>query len=57
MGVTESTGELLFFFDNHCVVRPEYFDRVYLDVTHYDTQMLHSTTVFHEGMAGITTTD
>lgn len=49
LGVAESEGEHLFFFDNHCVVHPTYFDRSVLNFEQRDIDMLHSTTVFHEG--------
>lgn len=48
-GVEASSGSKLFFFDNHCLVARQYFDRAcaYLDKDGVD--MIHSTTVFNAG--------
>lgn len=48
-GVENSTGELLCFFDNHCLLGRDYFDRALADFNHYgaDMDMLHSTTCFY----------
>lgn len=45
-----STGDLLCFFDNHCLVEPNYFKRILLDFDKYpEMDMLHSVTRFHAG--------
>lgn len=48
-GSNEADGELLFFFDNHCLVGRQYFERALLDFETQDIALLHSTTVFHSG--------
>lgn len=44
-------GDLLFFFDNHVVVEPNYFKRALLQFEKYGSEMdmLHSTTCFYPG--------
>lgn len=44
-------GEILYFFDNHCLVARDYFTRSLLDFKLYGAEMdmLHSTTVFFSG--------
>jgi hypothetical protein len=49
LGVEESDGKLLFFFDNHCLVSRDYFKRAVLDFEHYNMDVLHSATVFQKG--------
>ena len=46
-GVVESSGEILCFLDNHCLVKPQYFDRFSLDFGK-GMDMVHSSTCFHE---------
>jgi hypothetical protein len=48
-GSAAADGELLFFFDNHCLVGRQYFDRAVLDFESEDIGLLHSTTMFHSG--------
>jgi hypothetical protein len=48
-GAAIADGELLFFFDNHCLVEPRYFARAFTDYERYRYGMLHSTTIFHSG--------
>lgn len=48
-GVEKADGKYLFFFDNHCLVGRQYFDRALLDFEKYDMGMLHSTTRFYTG--------
>jgi hypothetical protein len=42
-------GDLLFFFDNHCLVAKDYFARAVLDFKHYPIDLLHSATRFYAG--------
>jgi Glycosyl transferase family 2 len=49
LGADAADGDVLFFFDNHCLVSRAYFDRALLDFKDYNMDMLHSTTVFYEG--------
>lgn len=44
-------GNILFFFDDHCVVARDYFRRAIADFEHYgeEMDMLHSATIFHPG--------
>jgi glycosyltransferase involved in cell wall biosynthesis len=50
-GVQSSTGDVVFFFDNHCLVGRDYFKRVMLDIEKYKTEFVHSTTKFFTGDA------
>ncbi len=42
-GVQFATGKYLAFFDNHCLLMPDYFKRAALDFEHYGMDELHST--------------
>lgn len=48
-GVEAANGRFLFFFDNHCLVGKNYFDRAVLDMDYKNMDMLHSTTCFYTG--------
>jgi hypothetical protein len=45
----KADGKYLCFFDNHCLVGRQYFDRVMLDFERYDLDELHSTTRYYSG--------
>lgn len=49
MGTLYGDGELLFFFDNHCMVPSDYFDRATEVMKSPEIEVLHSTTMFHTG--------
>lgn len=49
VGVAASKGDVFCFLDAHCLVAPDYFQRVNLWVTDREVDILHSTTVFHSG--------
>lgn len=49
IGAKLSSKKRLFFFDNHCVVDPNYFERAMAAMDAYDIKMLHSTTVYYPG--------
>lgn len=49
MGTTVSNGDLIFFFDNHCLVPHDYFERAIEQMKRPEIEMLHSTTMFHTG--------
>jgi hypothetical protein len=49
VGVRIADGKLLFFFDNHCLVSPRYFERAVLDFEKPEIDVLHSTTRFYTG--------
>jgi hypothetical protein len=46
-GVAAASGELVFCFDNHCIVAPDYFARSIIDFDHYRVDCLHSSTRYH----------
>jgi GT2 family glycosyltransferase len=48
-GAEIASGEKLFFFDNHCLVGKQYFDRAVAYLNQNGVDMLHSTTVFNAG--------
>lgn len=48
-GAAVADGRLLCFFDNHCLVGRQYFERAILDFERGDIDSLHSTTVFYNG--------
>lgn len=48
-GVEASDGDLLFFFDNHCLVSSRYFERAVMDMRRGDIDLLHSATTFYTG--------
>ncbi len=48
-GTYSGAGKYLFFFDNHCLVEPDYFERALTKMNEYGIEMLHSTTKFHPG--------
>ena len=43
----KATGKYLFFFDNHCLVEPDYFGRAIAEFENRPIDLLHSTTRFH----------
>lgn len=45
-GVEKADGDILFFFDNHCLVTPKYFERALLDFENPEIDCLHATTKF-----------
>jgi hypothetical protein len=47
--VENCDGKYLFFFDNHCLVKPGYFKRALEMMEKYEMDMLHSTTRFYSG--------
>jgi len=49
IGAQIADGALLFFFDNHCLVASQYFDRAILDFENRDIDILHATTQFYTG--------
>lgn len=49
MATEHAKGKYLFFFDNHCLLGRNYFDRAILDFLKYDMDMVHSATIFHAG--------
>jgi hypothetical protein len=49
IGASIADGQLLFFFDNHCVLAPRYFERAALDMNQLGIDVLHSTTRFYAG--------
>lgn len=51
IGVELSDSEILFFFDNHCLVSRHYFDRAMIDMQNPEIDMLHSTTIFYNGQS------
>ena len=48
-GASAADGELLFFFDNHCLLEKQYFERAVMDYEKHGYGLLHSATVFHTG--------
>jgi hypothetical protein len=48
-GVEISSGEHLYFFDNHCLVEPGYFRRAQHDLSNLGIDILHSATRFNLG--------
>lgn len=48
-GVEAADGDIICFFDNHCLVSKQYFDRVMLNFKRDDIDLLHSSTIFHTG--------
>jgi hypothetical protein len=50
-GAAAATGNVLFFFDNHCLPRTQYFERALLDFENPKVAVLHSTTWFYTGGA------
>src|ERR1035441_4641206 len=48
-GSAAADGEFLFFFDNHCLVGRQYFERALKDFAEHDIALLHSTTSFSSG--------
>lgn len=48
-GVEVSQGELIFFFDNHCLVTPRYFERAIVHMEAFNIDLLHSATRFQHG--------
>jgi hypothetical protein len=48
-GAAVADGDLLFFFDNHCLVGKRYFERAVADFDHVGCDMLHSSTRFYAG--------
>lgn len=49
--VDHCDGKYVFFFDNHCLVKPGYFKRALEMLEKYEMDMLHSTTRFYTGEA------
>lgn len=49
--VKMSSGKKLIFFDNHCLVGKQYFDRVMHDMDTEGMDMLHSTTSYYTNQA------
>lgn len=50
-GAAEADGDILFFFDNHCLVCRDYFRRMLADFNYFeDMAMLHSTTMYYSGL-------
>lgn len=51
IAASHADGEILFFFDDHCLVAKDYFARAMANFAHYGAEMdmLHSTTIFHPG--------
>ena len=49
LGTESATGELLFFFDNHCLVRRDYFKRALQVMQNSEVDELHSTTAYYSG--------
>jgi glycosyltransferase involved in cell wall biosynthesis len=47
--IENSTGKILFLFDNHIMVKPGYFKRALESMEKYNMDMLHSTTRFFQG--------
>jgi hypothetical protein len=45
----DANGKYLFFFDNHIIVKPGYFERAIESMKEYNMDMLHSTTRFYHG--------
>jgi hypothetical protein len=48
-GAEVADGDLLLFFDNHCLVGKRYFERVVADFERFGCDMLHSSTRFYAG--------
>lgn len=48
-GAAETDSKYIAFFDNHCIVARQYFERALLDMEQIGMDMLHSTTVFYAG--------
>lgn len=46
---TFADGKYLFFFDNHCLVSPQYFTRALLDFKTYPVDVLHSSFRYYSG--------
>jgi hypothetical protein len=46
-GAEVAAGKRLFFFDNHCLVTPRYFNRAMVEMDETGSRMLHSTTMFN----------
>lgn len=46
-GAAVADSKYLAFFDNHCIVARQYFERALLDLETYGMDMLHSTTLFY----------
>lgn len=42
IGSEHATGKYLAFFDNHCLLMPDYFARAHADFEHFGMDMLHS---------------
>lgn len=49
VGTWSAKGKYLFFFDNHCIVEPRYFERALHSFKNHDIGVLHSTTNFWTG--------
>jgi predicted glycosyltransferase involved in capsule biosynthesis len=51
LAAEHADGEILFFFDNHCLVAQDYFKRSLADYAHFGDRMdmLHSVTTFYAG--------
>lgn len=49
MGVEAAKGDVLCFFDNHCLVGRGYFDRAVYDTQERGLGIVHSATVYHSG--------
>lgn len=47
MATKDAKGNILFFFDNHCLVDKGYFKRALYDFETHSMHMLHSTTKFY----------
>lgn len=47
IGASLSDGEVIFFFDNHCLVARDYFVRAMLDFDREEIDVLHSATCFY----------
>lgn len=51
LGASLASGKKLIFFDNHCLVGKQYFDRVMYDMDKEGMDMLHSTTSYYSDQA------
>jgi hypothetical protein len=49
LGVEQATGNVLFFFDNHCIPVDLYFERGLIHMKEYGIDLLHSTTQYWTG--------
>jgi len=49
LGTEKANGEYLFFLDNHCLVKPGYFNRAMSVLKERGMDVLHSTTRYYHG--------